>query len=281
MISRGDDGDSCAKSVNLGSEPGGRNRGHGKSYHSSSAGSSRRCANCGQPACSGDCRVNVSAGRGGFDGGDCGTSFAADLRHHDGQTGGGLQRRRVVAARVAGVRAQGLRSASRPSRRAARSRSKRPATAALADDDPGAGRAASQSRLATAPAPDPLDAQSVRVRAARGATPSARPRLARTRRRRVEPLLPAEPAIELVGVAEDSRADEDRPHGDHLGAEGDTVPGERRGARSRGGIAVKAVGADAVELIDLLTGDDPPARAASLTTGHRLASPTSASRSSS
>jgi hypothetical protein len=70
----------------------------------------------------------------------------------------------------------------------------------------------------------------------------------------VEPLLPAEPAIELAGIAEDLQGDKivrtaiiSTLSGDtFLVKEGESIAGRYR---------VKAVGANAVELIDLLTGD--------------------------
>ena len=109
-----------------------------------------------------------------------------------------------------------------------------------------------RTRLAAAPAPQPT-ARNPFAFAPRPAPPRAAPRA--TEVPSLEPLLPAEPAIELVGVAEDREGDKTVRTAIISTLSGDTFlvkEGESIAARYR----VKAVGADSVQLSDLLTGGE-------------------------
>jgi hypothetical protein len=125
-------------------------------------------------------------------------------------------------------------------------------TAALADEIQ-AQTERLRVRLATAPVPTPS------MRNPFTYAPRAAPAPPRAAARAeapapVEPLLPAEPAIELAGIAEDQQSDKTIRTAIISTLSGDTFL-VKEGESIAGRYRVKAVGADAVELIDLLTGE--------------------------
>ena len=108
-------------------------------------------------------------------------------------------------------------------------------------------------RLATAPAPTPSTRNPFTF-APRAAAPPPRVAARAEAPAPVEPPLPAEPAIELAGIAEDQQGDKTTRTAIISTLSGDTFL-VKEGESIAGRYRVKAVGADAVELIDLLTGE--------------------------
>ena len=254
VIARGDDDDSGARVCSR-SEPGGRNRGHGKYYHKlHTTGKRRRRARIlrASRACSGACRrASVSAGRGGSDGGRLRYILRSSPDHHDCQTGGGLLWRRVAVAGVAGLggaasvrQTPDVRRAV-AARRNIRHRRRSPRRA-------GADAAAEDSVSPRHPRRRTRSATLSRLRRA----PRQRPARVGGSRRSAAPVAsapPAEPAIELIGVAETAAAKGVVRTAIISALSGELFlvkEGETIAARYR----VGTVGADAVELNDLLSG---------------------------
>jgi hypothetical protein len=126
-----------------------------------------------------------------------------------------------------------------------------PSTTALADDVH-AQTERLRTRLASAPSPRPSTRNpftfAPRTPAPRPAAPADAPVMATA-----EPLLPAEPAIELVGVAEDLQDGKTVRTGIIATLSGDTFL-VKEGESIAGRYRVRTVAADAVILSDLLTG---------------------------
>lgn len=126
-----------------------------------------------------------------------------------------------------------------------------PSTTALADDVH-AQTERLRTRLASAPSPRPSTRNpftfASRTPAPRPAARDDRPVATET-----EPLLPAEPAIELVGVAEDLQEGKTVRTGIIATLSGDTFL-VKEGESIAGRYRVKTVSADAVVLSDVLTG---------------------------
>jgi hypothetical protein len=126
-----------------------------------------------------------------------------------------------------------------------------PSTVALAEDVH-AQTERLRTRLASAPAPRPSTRNpftfASRAPASRPAAQDDRPVMTTA-----EPLLPAEPAIELVGVAEDLQDGKTVRTGIIATLSGETFL-VKEGEPIAGRYRVKTVSADAVVLTDLLTG---------------------------